>query len=80
MRTGRCSIAELSIGFADIYTADTQGQAIVVTGIRRGRYRLIATADPANRLEGSDNSNNARRTPLRIRPGQRRVVRLHGSC
>ena len=70
----------LSIGFADIYTAVTQGQAIDVTGIRKGRFCLIATADPANRLEESDDSNNAHRTPLRIRPGKLRVVRLHGRC
>ena len=70
----------LSIGFADKYTAGTQGQEIVVTGIRRGRYCLISTVDPENRLEELDDDNNSRRSLLRIRPGKDRVVRLPGGC
>jgi Lysyl oxidase len=70
----------LSIGFADIYTAGTQGQAINITGIRRGRYCLIAEADPENRLEELNNQNNSRQSLLRIRPGKDRVVPLPGRC
>jgi Lysyl oxidase len=74
------SIDGISVGWADIYRYGLPGQEINVTGLARGRYCLISKADPDNLLEESDNSNNARRTPIGLHPAKRTVVRLHGHC
>ena len=76
----RDSIDGLSVGWADTYAYFLPGQQLKVTGLHRGRYCLVSTADPANVLRESDNSNNANRTPIALRPAKRVVKRLRGPC
>jgi lysyl oxidase len=76
----RDSIDGLSVGWADTYAWSLPGQQLNVTGLRRGRYCLVSTADPHNLLRESDNSNNARRTRVLLRPAKRKVKRLRGQC
>jgi Lysyl oxidase len=70
----------ISVGWADIYGAFTQGQELDVTGKRRGRYCLVASADPDNRLDESNNANNVRRVRIALRPRKGVVKRLPGPC
>jgi hypothetical protein len=74
---GQTTPMGISIGWADIYTWDLSGQHIDVTGLASGYYCLISTADPANRLLESDNSDNAGRIRLQLTSSS--VTRL-GSC
>jgi hypothetical protein len=76
----RDSIDGLSVGWADTYGYFLPGQQLKVTGLHRGRYCLVSTADPANVLRESDNSNNANRTLIALRPAKRVVKRLRGPC
>ena len=48
----------LSPGWVDRYGAGVGGQEIDVTGLRDGRYRLVSTVDPDNRVVESDELNN----------------------
>jgi hypothetical protein len=70
----------ISIGWADIYSAGLQGQDIALTGIGRGRYCLITEADPANRIEESNDQNNSHRTLLAIHPKTGVLKRLGEGC
>ena len=74
------SIDGLTVGWADIYYSGVPGQQINITGLARGRYCLLSKADPDNLLREADDSNNVRRTPIRLYPGKRTVDRLHGHC
>jgi hypothetical protein len=76
----RDSIDGLSVGWADTYGYFLPGQQLNVTGMRRGRYCLVSTADPHNLLRESDNSNNARKTRVALHPTKRTVDRLPGPC
>jgi hypothetical protein len=76
----RDSIDGLSVGWADTYAYFLPGQQLNVTGLHRGRYCLVSTADPANMLQESNNSNNANRTLIALRPAKRVVKRLPGPC
>jgi Lysyl oxidase len=76
----RDSVDGLSVGWADTYHWSLPGQQLNVTGLRRARYCLVSTADPHNLLRESNNSNNARRTRIVLRPAKRRVTRLRGRC
>jgi hypothetical protein len=51
----------LSVGWADIYTADLQDQWIDVTDVPSGRYWLEAVVDPADSILESNETNNAAR-------------------
>jgi hypothetical protein len=80
---GNCSQTStngISIGWADSYTSGLQGQAIVVTGIRPGRFCLISTADPENRIHETTDTNNSRGFRLEIHPRKGTVEALQGSC
>jgi hypothetical protein len=71
----------ISVGWADVYTSSTPGQELNVTGKRRGRYCLVAKADPDNRLdEQGSTANNVRRLRIALRPGRGIVRRLDGRC
>ena len=70
--TGTRSTASPSAGPTPTATA-CPGSSSNVTGLRRGRYCLVSTADPHNLLRESDNSNNARRTRIALRPAKRTV-------
>ena len=76
----RDSIDGLSVGWTDTYGYSLPGQEVNVTGLRRGRYCLVSKADPSNVLQESDNSNNARRAPIALRPAKQKVERLPGRC
>ena len=51
-----------------------------MTGLHAGRYCLVSTADPHNLLRESNNSNNARRTRIALRPAKHDVKRLRSGC
>jgi hypothetical protein len=76
----RDSIDGLSVGWADTYGYFLPGQQLNVTGLRRGRYCLVSTADPHNVLRESDNSNNVHRAKIALHPAKRTVERLPGRC
>jgi hypothetical protein len=76
----RDSIDGLSVGWADTYGYFLPGQQLSVTGLRRGRYCLVSTADPHNLLRESDNSNNAHRARIALHPAKHTVERLPGHC
>ena len=76
----RDSIDGLSIGWTDTYHYRLPGQQLNVTGLRRGRYCLVSSADPANLLRESDNSNNTHRARIALHPAKRKVERLPGPC
>lgn len=76
----RDSTDGLSVGWADTYGYFLPGQQLNVTGLRRGRYCLVSTADPHNLLRESDNSNNAHRARIALHPAKQTVERLPGPC
>ena len=51
--------AGLSVGWGDTYPAGIAFQWIDITGLKAGRYRLRATADPANWFAKTNNANNS---------------------
>jgi hypothetical protein len=59
----------LSVGWGDRYSSATNYQWIDITGLKNGRYRLTATADPANWFFETNDANNSTWTDLRIRGG-----------
>ena len=62
----------------DIYPAGIAFQWIDITGLKSGRYRLRATADPANWFAETNNTNNSAWVDLRLTSirGGLRVGRL----
>jgi Lysyl oxidase len=81
--SGDCSkdsIDGLSVGWADTYGYFLPGQMLNVTGLPRGRYCLVSTADPDNLLRESSNSNNVRKTRISLHPAKHAVKRLSGHC
>ena len=59
----------ISVGWGDFYDFNTPGQELDVTGLPDGLYALRITADPLNRLEESDDSDNASELRLRLAGG-----------
>jgi hypothetical protein len=57
----------LSIGWADFYGADLQGQSLDIRGIADGRYCLVSTADPDGHILESDPTNNVATLRIRIK-------------
>src|SRR6185503_7713348 len=51
----------ISIGWADVYSRNTQGQWADATGLPSGQYWLEDVADPYNRIQESDETNNITR-------------------
>lgn len=74
------TIQGLSVGWADIYRYDVPGQAFHVAGLARGRYCLIARADPDDLLDEVDEGNNVRRTRIALDPKRPSVRKLNGGC
>jgi len=72
----------ISVGWADIYGAATNGQELNVTGMRRGRYCLVSIADPEDRLDekAGRKANNTRRVRIAMRPGRAFVKKLPTPC
>jgi Lysyl oxidase len=66
----------ISVGWSDIYSVYTPGQFVSVEGLPAGAYCLVGTADPADRVLESDETDNVVRT--RVSFGARRAtVRPH---
>jgi hypothetical protein len=74
----RNSITGLSVGWADLYEASLPGQDLDVTGLPNGRYCLTSVADPKDRIDEADETNNARTRLLRLRDGA--VEDLGANC
>ena len=70
----------ISVGWADVYGAFTQGQELDITNKRRGRFCLVAIADPENRLDEVGSASNVRRMRIALRPRKGFVKRLAGPC
>jgi hypothetical protein len=51
----------ISIGWADIYSSNLPGQWVPATGLAAGEYWLEVIADPFNRIEESNETNNTTR-------------------
>jgi hypothetical protein len=51
----------ISIGWADIYSRNLPGQWVPATGLTAGQYWLEVIADPYNRIEESNETNNTTR-------------------
>jgi Lysyl oxidase len=64
----------LSVGWGDIYPAGIAFQWIDITGLKAGRYRLRATADPANWFAETNNANNSTWVNLKLTGSSVRVV------
>jgi hypothetical protein len=67
-------ITGLSVGWGDLYPAGIAFQWIDITGLRSGRYRLRATADPANWFTETNNANNSTWVDLKLTGSGVRVV------
>ncbi len=70
----------ISVGFADIYTAGTPGQRIVVSGLDRGRYCLRSETDPFDKLTELNNDNNETDLRIHLNLRQGTVRALAGGC
>lgn len=74
----RNSVQGQSVGFADIYSWYVSGQWIDVTGAPDGDYCLVSTADPADQLLESNETDNAFRQQIRLSGSG--VVPLADTC
>jgi hypothetical protein len=55
------NILGISIGWADVYPTQLPGQWVEATGLDAGQYWLEVIADPYNRIQESDETNNTTR-------------------
>lgn len=70
----------ISVGWADTYGSSLPGQALDVTGLPKGRYCLVSTADPSDRLLETDEDNNRHRRLLSLNVKTGRLAGLPGGC
>jgi hypothetical protein len=56
----------VSVGWADIYSPNLPGQWVDVTGLPDGMYWLEVIADPYNRIQEIDETNNATRIKVNL--------------
>ncbi|HVE69653.1 MAG TPA: lysyl oxidase family protein [Solirubrobacteraceae bacterium] len=68
----------ISVGWADVYSADLPGQFVPLRGVRDGVYCLEMVTDPANQLRETNDANNVSRTRIRLRGDA--VRRVAGGC
>jgi hypothetical protein len=64
----------LSVGWGDTYPAGIAFQWIDITGLKSGRYRLRATADPANWFAETNNTNNSTWVNIQLTNSRVRVM------
>ena len=64
----------ISVGWGDTYPAGIAFQWIDITGLKSGRYRLTATADPADWFAETDESNNTTWSDLMLNGAGVRVL------
>ncbi len=55
-----------SIGWADVYTKDLEGQNIDITGLPDGNYWLESEADPLDHILEADETNNIARIGITV--------------
>lgn len=48
----------ISIGWADVYAADVEGQELDITNVNDGQYAIRSLIDPDNKILESDEDNN----------------------
>jgi hypothetical protein len=60
----------ISVGWADVYGADLEGQSIDITGIGPGQYWLEEIIDPGNAILEADKSNNSVRIMIALTAAQ----------
>ena len=65
-RCGENAMQGLPVGWGDDYVWSLPGQSIDVTGLPAGHYWLVSTADVEQRLEETDESNNAAQVLIRL--------------
>jgi Lysyl oxidase len=76
----------LSIGWADTYGWSTPGQRLGITGVAAGSYCLVSTANPLTgeidepQIIETDETNNARRVAISIKPAKKLVTVLKRGC
>ena len=61
---------QISVGWSDIYSPDTEGQEINVAGLEPGDYWLEATVDPDNHFVEKDETNNTGRVLIHLGSAQ----------
>ena len=64
----------LSVGWGDTYPAWRTLQWVDITGLKSGRYRLRATADPANWFAETNNANNSTWVKIKLTSSGVRVL------
>jgi glucose/arabinose dehydrogenase len=64
---GADRVQGISPGWGDRYGAGVGGQEIEISGLRDGRYRLVSTVDPLNRVVESNELNNAAVLEIELR-------------
>jgi hypothetical protein len=76
----------LSVGWADTYGLGLPGQELNVSGVKKGKYCLVSTANPDHKpdadpsqLKESDPDNNARKKLVKLNPKKERVKTI-GAC
>lgn len=70
----------ISVGWVDVYGPSLSGQELDVTPMDSGIYCLRSTADPTDRLDESDELNNARTMKLQLNLEALEVTKLKGRC
>jgi hypothetical protein len=79
-------IMGLSIGWADTYGWSTPGQRLGIAGVAAGSYCLVSTANPRTgesdepQIVETDETNNARRVAISIKPAKKLASVLKGGC
>jgi hypothetical protein len=56
----------LSVGYSDLYSSGLPGQELDIRGLPNGRYCLLMTADPGERVTEANESDNGRSTVIEI--------------
>jgi hypothetical protein len=64
----------ISVGWADTYPAFVPFQYIDITGLKSGRYRLRATADPQGWFAETNDGNNSTWVDIQLKASSVRIV------
>jgi hypothetical protein len=64
---GSDDISGISIGWADRYPPEREGQHIDITGLPDANYCLLIVADPADRIREKKNGNNTSKIKITLR-------------
>lgn len=60
------TVQGLSVGWADIYSKNLEGQNLDITNVPAGQYWLESECDPLNHVLEADETNNVARIPITI--------------